>query len=167
MKWLPYENLTIVTNLSPDIAQADLENEVSPNNTLILFPRFRRQCDGSFLGGVADGAFRIRPQTVSRNLFLPNISGTISPGPGGSSIQLKMRIHPLAPLVIFAWIALTSMSGMIILSTNPNVHFGGFATLVGTLLIIGYVSILYGFAMASRKAAKILADILQGDIKGA
>jgi len=164
LKLVPYKTITIVTSLSPGAAQADLENEVSPENTLILFPRFRRQRDGSFLGSVADGAFRIRPQTLNRNLFLPNIIGTISPCPGGSVIQLKMRIHPLAPLVIFAWVALTCMSSMIILSTNPNVHFGGFATLVASLFVIGYLSILYGFGVASRKTAKTLADILQGEI---
>jgi hypothetical protein len=165
MKWLPYEKFYIVTGLSPDAAQTDLESEVSPDAALVLFPRFRRRREGSFLGTVANGAFHIRPQAFNGNLFLPNIRGAISPWLSGSRIQLVMRPHPLAPLLTFGWVIWAALFGIAILSSNPNIHFGGFATLVCVLMVFGYLYLMRSFISASRKAVKTLAEILQGDIE--
>lgn len=164
MKWLPCKSFHIVTSLTPKAAQADLESEVSPDAQLILFPRFRRRRDGSFLGTVGNGAFRIRPQAFNRNLFLPNISGAISPWLSGSRIQLVMRPHPLAPLVMFGWAVGVSLCGIALLSANPNIHFGGFATLVCAVTVFAYLYMMRNFISASSKAAKTLAEIFQGDI---
>jgi hypothetical protein len=167
MKWLPYESFYIHTNLDPDAAQADLETEVSPEDKLILFPRFRQRRDGTFLGTIANGNFRIRPQAFNRNLFLPNISGAISPWTNGSRIQLAMRPHPLALLLICGWVSWVALFGIALLSQNPNVHFSGFATLVCALVAFGYLYMMRGFIIASDKAAKTLAEIFQGDVEKA
>lgn len=167
MKWLPYKSFAIVTSLTPDAVQSDLEAEVSSDGNLVLFPRFRRRRDGSFLGIVANGTFRIRPQTLNGNLFLPNISGVISAWPDGSRIQGIMRVHPLAPLLMCGWVMLSAIAAGFLLSLNPNVHIAGFATLFCGQLVLGYLYMMYSFNKACSRAAKTLAEILQGTIEPA
>jgi hypothetical protein len=71
MKWLPYENFYIDTNLKPDAAVAAPAQEVSSDTGFSFTTMFSQRSDSYFLGSFENDNFRIKGQVYNRNSFLP------------------------------------------------------------------------------------------------
>jgi len=69
MKWLPYENFYIDTNLKPDAAQRALGTEVGPDPGLTFRNIFSERSGLYFVGNIGNGIFQIRRQIYYRNSF--------------------------------------------------------------------------------------------------
>ncbi len=168
MKWLPYENFYIDTDLKPDAAQSDLETEVGPDNrTGIGFagnPAFSQRNDGCFMGTVDNHSFQIRRQVFYRNRFLPNINGTIEPHLNGSRIHVIMKLNfvQIAGMSIRMFFA--TLVSIVILCIYAEPNFGSIMLIVFAILIFGYVLTIVRFKDESSKARKTLCDIFQGNL---
>ena len=112
MKWLPYENFYIDTNLKPDAAQAALQTEVAPDPGFTFRKIFSQRPDIYFIGGVGYDTFQIRRQIYYRNSFLPRITGTIESYISGSRVHVKMKPHIAVTIFMCVWMGGVALAGI-------------------------------------------------------
>lgn len=93
----------------------------------VAAPAWRLRDDRTelFEGTLADGRFRVIRLVRGRNSFRPQVDGTLVPAPGGSRIEVVMRMHPLvlgllAVLLGAAWlVALVAASELFAAGRTP------------------------------------------------
>ena len=165
MKWLPYENFYVDTNLKPDAVQSDLETEVGPDPGFTFTTIFSQRSECYFLGSVANGTFRIRRQIYYRNSFLPRITGTIEPYLNGSRVHVKMMPHILVTIFMCMWMGGVGVACLVVLFIYTKAENFNAVTLVPFgMFLFGYVLFTGGFKFESIKAKTRLAEIFQGNI---
>jgi len=164
MKWLPYENFYIDSNLDPVTAEADLAAEVGPDLEFSLYSAFRQRYDSCFFGSIANGSFRFRQQINYRNPFLPMITGAIEPHSGGSRVHVQMKMHVVAMVIVGTWLGATGLATIIFLLLRPTEDFLAYAEVFFLMFSFGYLITILLFRFEAPRAKKTLAAILQGSI---
>jgi hypothetical protein len=116
-----------------------------------------RRLSVAFDGTVADGRVRIMRRVRGRNSFRPVVDGRILPAPGGSRIDVRLRLHPLVLAFggVFALVA-----GTIAALAAPEIPVVGASPLLVRVLAmaaVGFVFALLG-SIEARTSTRLLAD---------
>ena len=167
MKWLPYENFYIDTNLKPDAAQAALKTEVGPDPGSPFRKIFSQRTESYFLGDVDYGTFQIRRQTYYRNSFLPRITGTIEPYIGGSRVRVKMKPDMLVIIFMCMWMGFAALGGIVMISVGSKTNLDSVSLIPFGMFLFGYLLMMGAFKFESIEATRKLAEIFQGGIEEA
>jgi len=167
MKWLPYENFYISTNLKPDAAEAALAQEVAPDADFSFKTIFSDRSGEYFLGTVANGNLKIRRQIYYRNTFLPRITGDIEPYLNGSRIHIKMKLHIVILVFVCAWTIVIGLAGIaFVLKPSDDGRSANDLVPLAMVLLV-YLICMGGFKFESIRAKKKLAEIFRGSIEEA
>ena len=158
MEWklrgfLPFEELTINTELSPDEVKRRLSGVVEPPGGSGV-----ESAGGKpYQGRVEGDTFKVRRVIGYRNMFLPVVKGVIRPEADGSSIRLKMGLR--SPILVFvaAWLGFSGVvTAMSLYSMLRDVAFNMGFTPPFILLLLGYAFSMVGFKVESTNAKTFL-----------
>lgn len=122
----------------------------------------RAQRTQLFEGAVADGRFEVVRLVRGRNSFRPVIEGQLSPSPGGSRIEVRMRLSP-AVLVVLAILLgvgglVASVAAADLMARNETVT----AALVVFAVPALAMAMLGLAASEARRATRLLASVFDG-----
>jgi hypothetical protein len=164
MKLLPYENIEILSPLSPPEAQSALKREVK-SLKLSGFGFASSEEHAYFDGFLENYQFKFNRKINYRNSFLPTISGSINSDLMGSRVVAKMRLAPVVSIFSIIWLGV-SIFACIALSVkifgtedyDPKmlIPFG--------MPIIGYSIVMGGFHYEAKKAKLKLLELLNGTL---
>ena len=160
MKYLPLENITYNSKLSPEEIIKVLNQNLEPYQTFRITGFGQSKKHKLFEGEISNSSFNIRRIIGYRNSFLPAISGTIEKDREGSKIIVKMRLHNLVLGFMILW-----FGGVIfaLLAFSSSTLFTGTFNKVSLIpigmLIFGYALVLGGFKYESIKSKKCLAEL--------
>ena len=164
MKFLPFENFYIITNLKPEQVQARLEKEVEPNKGFSFSNLFSRS-DRAFTGYIVNGTFEFKRIISYSNSFLPQIKGSTEPWMNGSRVHIKMRMHNAVIGFMCLWLGMALLFGVGFLVQELNKGPFEVVDLAPFLMFgFGYVLATGGFKFESTKAKNMLLEILNGTI---
>ena len=101
MKFLPYENFYIYSDLKPEEVRAKLTEVVSSWSGYIFSLRGPNPAGPwtPFKGFVERNYFEFTPTIIYRNSFLPQIRGTVEDHGDGTKIHVIVALHPLMPIL--------------------------------------------------------------------
>lgn len=155
MPLLPYRKLELQSPLSAAVAMQILADSVEPKRWFRFGPGMR-----PFEGTVAGLAFAMRRTDSSRNSFLPQIRGTITPNSGGSCIALTMRLHLGTLLFLLFW-----FSGLLVVTLGfANAAFNEAAGWVAApplgMFLFVWVLSASAFSLEARRTQELLTFLL-------
>lgn len=153
MKLLPYDTFEIRTSLTLEEIITALKKEVEPRKWFRWFSRDQVV----FEGDVSRDGFKIGRIINYRNSFAPIIRGTFKQSPNGTTVLIRMNLHPL--VIVFLCIWLSGFIGFFLSLNYPL--FVPFAIM---LLFIS-VMVLGGFWYEVQETKPKLISILNGQIK--
>jgi hypothetical protein len=164
MNLLPVENFCIISPLTREIAQAQLEKEIE--RPIYGFKRlFSRPSGTSFTGKIANGSFKVIPAISGRNSFLPQIKGSIKPYLTGSLIYIKFKMHWVVIIFICAFCGGIGVAVISDLNKNTNhEQFEGTALIPFGMILFLIVFAIVEFKSQSLKAKNRLLEITEGEL---
>jgi hypothetical protein len=119
-----------------------------------------RRLERAFDETVADGRFRMMRRVRGRNSFRSVVDGQILPGPGGSRLHVRLRLHPL--IVAFgAMFAL--IAGTLAAVAAPELPVVGdwpFLVRVLAMAAVAFVFALLG-RIEARTSTRLLANLAE------
>ena len=162
MKYLPFENFVLTTNLSVEEVRNRLANNIDAKiNTLEPYE-----------GSIVNNTFKIQRVITYRNSFLPVITGEISQARGMTEIKIEMR--PVLFVLIFMgmWLGTVGIACIVILVatilTFPDIFQQGFspASLIPFgMFIFGYLLVTLGFKYESSTSKEFLKTLFEAEYK--
>src|SRR5688572_24540789 len=102
MKFFPYENFYLTTQLQPNEVVSKIQENVSPRSRNIF--QWKSDRTRPYQGLLDNNEFRISRIIRYRNSFLPIIKGEILKSLDGTRIHLKMRMHFFVYVFMFVWL---------------------------------------------------------------
>jgi hypothetical protein len=160
MVFFPYNQLTLFSPLSAEMASRRLERYVEPIKYRVKLPWQR--ADG-YEGTVFPKSFKINRQISYRNDFLPVIEGKFFADDQGITIQLKFRlkkwVQPALPLLLTAGLILT---GTLMFRQEVELSVLLAVAPVAVILLF-YLIIMVSFNYEKRKALKFLKEVLEAE----
>ncbi len=93
MLFLPFESLTIKTNLNPDQVRERLSNVIEPPKRFRSSGIFSKRSSKPYEGTISGNRFRINKIINYQNSFLPIIKGKIYPQVISCSINVTLKLH--------------------------------------------------------------------------
>jgi len=157
MKYLPFENITYTTALSPEQVMEKITQFVEPEK------RFRLSRGNStkpYEGKVSTNAFKVTRKINYRNSFLPRISGTVEEVANETKVTLKMRLHPFVLVFISLWMSFVFLAVIVtfpILISEPELPL----LIPLGMLTFGYLLTTGGFKYESRKSKAFFKELLE------
>lgn len=140
-------------------AQARLAREVAAP----AWGMRREQRTQLFVGTVADGRFKVARLVQGRNSFRPLIEGQIAPSPGGSRIEVRMR---LSPAVLVLLIILLGVGGLVA-SVAASELLAKNETVTAALVVLAVPALAIGMlALAgseAKRATRLLAGVFEAE----
>ncbi len=114
MSILPFEKLTIHTDLTPEQIKEKLEQFVEPYQ---MFRNTFKQPNKPYNGKIQETSFRITRNINYRNSFLPVIKGKIMPNDygKGSQINITMSLHSFVIVFMTFWLFMVGGGGISLL----------------------------------------------------
>src|SRR5712671_2639644 len=108
MRFWPSDAFEIETELSTEEILESLRLNVEPKTL------FRSSSNHTtFQGDLMRDAFKISRIIHYRNSFLPIIHGTCRPGHHGTTVAVKMRLHPFVMAFMCFWFGGVGIGGLI------------------------------------------------------
>jgi hypothetical protein len=164
MNFLPTENITYKTKLKEEEILGRLSGFIESENSFRL-TFFGSGSTKSYSGHINAGTFDIKRIINYRNSFLPRITGAIEKDFDGTTVKVKMRLHPFTIIFFFIWCGFVGLGCIAFLveawassELTPGilVHLG--------LLIFIYVLTMVAFKIESNKSKKDLQALFEADI---
>lgn len=156
---LPFESLTIATDLTFAEVLQKLDEIVEPPKTWRMALRFQKTRK-PYEGTISGNTFKIGRNINYKNSFLPIITGEIHPQPSGCSVKIKMNLHIVVMVFMILWLWTPGSIGMLALvvwlfdrSVGP-IFLPLFA-----MCIFGWSLCLFGFKMESQKSVKFFSTL--------
>ncbi|MDX2250142.1 MAG: hypothetical protein SF052_25390 [Bacteroidia bacterium] len=166
MKYLPFENIIYKTHLSPDEVRRRLAEKVEPQKFFRMTGFGRNKNDKDYEGKVDQNGFQITRIIGYRNSFLPQIEGEIQPGGEGTSVHVKMNLHPLVWVFIFIWCAgVGSAFVALTVSSVQRGEFDLFVLIPLGMLVFVYFMTIFAFKFESAKSKKYLEDLWEAQME--
>jgi len=159
MLLLPFQQLTLYTQLHPDEVYRRLAAAVEPVRN------FRDHCSRDhkpYQGKINPPRFKITRVIHDRNSAVPAITGRIRSEGAGSAIELVLRLKVAIALFLTIWLALAAYSAVDIASEafsrgrSPALAFvwAGLFVFVSTVM-------QRGFVVESRKDQRFLEELIR------
>jgi hypothetical protein len=168
MKFFPYENFYILSNLKPVEVQLKLEQNISPTDqrvfelgNLFFGPK------ESFKGYSVNGVFQIEDNSiVGQKTYLPSIKGSTEAYQNGSRIHIRMVPRTFTILFMCIWEGLTLFI-CIVITTKLILQskFDNGALIPYLMLILGYVMPTFRFKTECYLSTNILLRLFKGKIE--
>jgi hypothetical protein len=168
MKFLPYERLTIYSQLTPESAIQKLIDIVETSQN----KKFRGSMIKSYRGEITGYKFKICRIINYRNSFLPVINGEIEPAKDGCCIHIKMQPNIIVIIFMVVWSSpfVSSLLMGFVMTLLPllfpklvTVVSGSiplYAILVPVgFLIFGYCLVTIGFKIESIKSKTFFKEL--------
>jgi hypothetical protein len=99
MLTIPYSRFALRTRLTPD--------ELAKRLVRITRRRYWSvwsQADARFVGPITASGFKVTYVPQGRNTYAPWLIGDVRPRPDGSDIDVRVTLHPIAALVMVAFV---------------------------------------------------------------
>jgi hypothetical protein len=162
MKYLPFENITYKTKLTPHEVMERIQRVVEPERSFQLFRASRARREKPYQGFVYRSSFLATRNIQYRNSFNPTISGTIAQEGDHTIVNVKMRL----PLFVSAFMAiwcggvLFAVVMIVIRSFQENkFHSMMFVPLL--MLVFGYGLVTGAFKFESIKSRNYFFKLLE------
>jgi hypothetical protein len=159
MEFIPYQRLTIKTDLSREEVLSRMSEYVGPKR----HERFVRVDRHIFSGRLVDNKFQFRLNKDYRNSWTPEITGIITEN--GKKIELSVTLK--SNWFVIAFTTLFILFGLTMF-INEIIDFedtGDFDWMTLVFIIFPYGLIWFGFNLDADKAIDGLIKITKGDIK--
>jgi hypothetical protein len=164
MKYLPFENITYTTNLSPEEVVERIQGIIEPNKTFRLTGIFGNSNHKPYEGTINRNSFSIKRIIGYRNSFLPRITGEIVSNFKGTKIEVKMRLHILVLIFMFIWCGGVGLGFITFLTSSINNGTFDSAIIVPFgMLAFGYGLTTGGFKYESIKSKNYLAQLFKAE----
>ncbi len=169
MKYLPLENLTYSTSLSPQEALDRIAAVTEPAKGFRLTNPFSSKSRLPYEGHVRGDSFNITRIIGYRNSFLPRIKGQVSGGLGRTSltkVRVTMRLHPF--VLAFMGIWLCGVGVFMVVGLVAAIERGSFDSVVLIpigMLVFGYGLATGAFKFESGKTKRDLASLLEARLE--
>ena len=98
-----------------------------------------------FVGTVSNEGFRLMPVVRGRNTYLPRVTGSLSPDGGGTQIELKQTLHPIAIVAVMV------VLGAPVIASLIARDFSSAAGLTVLLLVFHVFMYFAGFLPEARR----------------
>jgi hypothetical protein len=160
MKYLPYEQINLKTNLSGEEITEILQNQTEPWRSIwtIGFG----YTGYYFQGVILKNGFKIRRIIDDRNIFLPNIKGTINPDEQGNSIKIIFSLPIIILLFWSVWMGIVILFALLILIILiGGGSFNGFLIIPFVMMFFGYLICILPFNKEIRISKRYLGEILK------
>ncbi|WP_313092138.1 hypothetical protein [Chryseobacterium flavum] len=157
MKYLPFERITYLTNLS--------EQEIITRLSGFVEPRkygFRRSYVKDYEGFVNEKNFEISRIIQYRNSFLPQISGIIQKNNYGTEIEVTMKLHVFVFIFLLFWCSIAIGIFIMIGSTEKKMSVEFFMPLL--MLLFVYALTMIGFKVESKRSKEYLKKSFEAEI---
>ena len=158
-KLLPVDAFEIETSYPIEALMRLLETQIEPQK-LIRF-RFGRRDHKPFQGDFSRDGFKMTRIIHYRNSFLPVIRGTFHPNVRGTTIVIKMTLHPLIIGFMAFWLGTIGSVAVSMLATtlvSSEVTFGAALVPVG-MFVFGCIMVYGGFWWEVNKAKTMLTQM--------
>ncbi|RBL90650.1 hypothetical protein [Chitinophaga flava] len=173
MKLVPFEDYTLISNLSPEEVKKRLEEKLNlKRRTAFISFRPQLDTDRPYEGAFRGNKFVIKRIINYRNSFLPEITGVVTHEVVHTAIKIKMRMSVFVCVFLVIWLLLMSMILFSVKSSTgadiiPLGIFGNIPFLSQALLcLLMYAVTLGAFKYESMKSKKFLAALFEGREEG-
>jgi hypothetical protein len=160
MLFLPFESLTIKTNLNPDQVRERLSNVIEPPKRFRSSGIFSKRSSKPYEGTISGNRFRINKIINYQNSFLPIIEGEICPETMGCRIKIKMNMHIAVILFMLFWIGNllpVSLGFLLAMLTDASMGIAGLAPL--GMCIFGYLLCTIAFQAEAQNSKYFLENL--------
>jgi len=156
MPLLPYRRLELYSPMPAATVVQVLRDSVEPTRWFRRGPGIR-----PFEGIITPPRFEIRRTVSSRNSFLPQIRGTITPDGNGTRISITMRLRLDVAIFMLVWLGGVSFTLFIFASfvLGGPAEVGPLLIPIG-MLLFGVVLTVGAFSAEARKAEQLLLFLL-------
>jgi hypothetical protein len=166
MPWLPFENITYRTKLSPEEVLYRLEQVMQPSKPFHIIGLFRRSEAHQYEGSFNENSFNIIRLIAYRNSFLPRIKGVIKKDISGTLIEVNMRLHPFVLAFLCIWMGGVTLACLSILPTLfSGKDVGSTMFIPFAMLLFAYLLSTGAFKVESGKSKKDLAKLFDASIE--
>lgn len=162
MKYLPFENITYQTKLTPAEILSRLDAIIEPRKAFRSAIIFRSKNHKPYEGSISGNSFHITRIIRYRNSFLPEIKGQVETYLGKTRVIVKMRLHPLVLIFLLIWcgaVGIFLIAFLISLIKEQTFDPSIFIPL--TMLLFAYGLTTVGFKNESLKSKKYLAELFE------
>jgi hypothetical protein len=162
MRFLPYENFHIISDLKPDEVQQKLTEVTSSDSGYIIsFPRsYPAGPNTPFTGHVSNNTFEIKPKIIYRNAFLPQIRGSFEAYNEGSKINIKMTLNIFVLTFMSIWLIGSGIAFFQLFPEMVSNHHKARDAAPPLMLLVCYGVTLGGFKSESISSKTFLTDLL-------
>ncbi len=108
----PCHEFEIQTPFEPNRVLSIIASEIASTPSGITFRilKYYQKDMGYFAGQIDGNSFKLRRAISYRNSFLPQIEGAVSPDVSGSTVRIRMRLHPLISVFLTFWMVFTILA---------------------------------------------------------
>lgn len=157
---IPYEEFTIVSPKTKADVLAVLARNID-NKADIEFDSDGYKGSAAFRGSLILDQFTVRRTTSYKNDFKPVLSGRLQSEGHETIINVRIRMTDTVLIVLMIWLLLTGT--MLVSSFFAEIAFAPLRAII-FMFFAGYFFSMIGYWLESRKAKKLLADIIDGSI---
>jgi len=143
MKWLPYDCWTIGSPLDVPTLVAGMRERIEPTK---WFRKWWSNDHTPLQGTIHDQGFSASRVIHYQNAFLPILYGKFTPNPTGTTIRVRMMLHPLVIVFMancFGFLGICCLAGLI-----AAIQDGTWGVLIAAS-IMGGLSLLLTYATCS------------------
>ncbi|HMG81481.1 MAG TPA: hypothetical protein VK559_00465 [Ferruginibacter sp.] len=170
MKYLPFENYTLLTKLSSEEIKKRLAENLVAKRKGLSFLSLDNRAIRPYEGEIIEDTFSINRIINYRNSFLPMITGSISKPYGKTEIAIKMRPALFTLIFIAFWLGIVGMVCIAILIIGiikiSSIHLSE----ISPLLLIPFGMFIFGCALSiipfkieSKKSKEFLQLLFQAE----
>ena len=156
----PWRHYEIMTRPAPADTVAVMQEVTRPNRW------FGPKTSQEFSGTVTPDGFIVSRRVLSRNSFVPVITGRLEWLPGRTRIRITMRLNWFVLAVWFLFMTFAA-SGLLTVLTHARAVGGNLASglvPVAGVLVFGYLLCAVSFGWEARWAKGRLDPLLSGDV---
>ncbi|MCB0631755.1 MAG: hypothetical protein R2824_21465 [Saprospiraceae bacterium] len=164
MKFLPYENLTIRSELTTSELKQRLMAEIEPKK--LLRSPFKKNNLKPYEGNLTGDTFEINRIIHYRNSFLPVIKGRILSDAAGAKVEVKLRLNIMVQIFAAIWMVGVTIAfvAMLIASIREG-QFGAVIFIPLGMLLFLYLMTTGGFKAESGRTKKDLLAFFEGEVE--
>ena len=157
MKWLPYDSWVIDSPLDVPALVAAMRELIEPTQ---WFRRPGRSDHTPLQGTINDQGFTSSRIIHYRNSFLPMLYGRFIPTPAGTSIRIRMTLHPLVMAFMAYWLGMTGLFALLGVVAGFTGQTWTMGIVAGCMFLFGLGMTYAGFWAEAGKAKAILSEVL-------
>jgi len=163
---IPYEDITLHSDLSADEVRNRIASSINPGKALRERILQARQQEKPFDGVQTGDSFSLHGFLGRNSFFSPVTEVTALPLPAGSIARLKMRLSHWVSVMMALWLGFSGLASLINLYAALSSEGTMFSKLVGIsfpaiLFLWGYLVCIVGFKLDSRRIRAFFEALLR------